>query len=125
MRVPQLLPFVLLAWFAVPTWSQPAAKKTSLRPFVGTLSEEHRVERGAAVRAVFIARSDPETRARLSLYAFDDHGNCVAWDDAGDPAVLDRAAVAFVAERTGRYYVEARNLSQQWADVEFKVNVGQ
>src|SRR5439155_21037996 len=58
-------------------------------------------------RALVIASGNGN--APLGLYVFDEHGNCVAKDEASVPATLDDFAVECVLPYQGEYTSECRN----------------
>jgi hypothetical protein len=45
----------------------------------------------------------------LGLYIYDEHGNCVTWDDMGTAKTKDDVAVEWFPARTAFYTVELRN----------------
>ncbi len=45
----------------------------------------------------------------LGMYVFDEHGNCVAWDDVTAPQSSDDLAADWIPHETARFDVQIRN----------------
>jgi hypothetical protein len=59
--------------------------------------------------------------AFLGLYVYDEHGNCVAWDDIGTASTKDDVAVEWFPPETTAYTLELRNFGLAPDQVELTV----
>jgi hypothetical protein len=49
----------------------------------------------------------------MGLYVYDEHSNCVAWDDLGNNRTLDDMAVQWFPPKTAPYTIEVRNFGDR------------
>lgn len=48
--------------------------------------------------------------SNLGLYVYDEHGNCIAWDDLGSSSTRDDVAVEWFPMQKERFTIELRNM---------------
>jgi hypothetical protein len=68
--------------------------------------ETHTFKAGERASVISIGR---EGATFLGLYIYDEHGNCVTWDDIGTSSTKDDVAVEWFPSRAAPYTVEVRN----------------
>jgi hypothetical protein len=57
----------------------------------------------------------------LGLYIYDEHGNCVTWDDIGTSSTKDDVAVEWFPTQTAPYTIEVRNFGMAANKLELAV----
>jgi hypothetical protein len=57
----------------------------------------------------------------LGLYVYDEHGNCVTWDDIGTSSTKDDVAVEWFPPTTAPYTLELRNFGVAMNKVDWAV----
>jgi hypothetical protein len=71
-------------------------------------SQTYVLEFKGGERAVAIASGDGAA-TYMGLYVYDNHGNCVAWDDDASWGTRDDLAVEWFPQRTDVYTIEVSN----------------
>lgn len=103
---------ILLLWASAGSWAGPEKKVAHEKATVGGLSSWSRTvtfKGGELAYAIVVG----DGNSHLGLYVLDEHGNCLARDDAPDGKFLDDRWVIWHPAKTQKYTVEVRNLGPQ------------
>lgn len=107
-----LTALVVLLSAGVGSWASPEKKVGHEKATVGGMSSWSRTvtfKAGEPAYAIVVG----DGNSHLGLYVLDEHGNCLARDDAADAKFLDDRWVIWHPTKTQRYTIEVRNLGPQ------------
>lgn len=96
---------------AAGTLEKTGPRRFDLEPYgAKTIVEEFEANRRASAVVVGIGvQAARYMGPYMAVYVFDERGNCVAWDDEGDPSVRDDLAVEWHPPQQGRCAMQVFN----------------